>query len=69
MRDLLSFVHPASACPYSQAANSNFPSSHALDATHATVPCTATSPFVQKTSSLTANTRQHQNVGTFSSGL
>ncbi|TQD94026.1 hypothetical protein C1H46_020359 [Malus baccata] len=25
MRDLLSFVHPASACPYSQAANSNFP--------------------------------------------
>ncbi|CAN6724722.1 unnamed protein product [Malus baccata var. baccata] len=67
MRDLLSFVHPASACPYSQ--GNNFPSTHALDATHATVPCTATSPVVQKTSSLTANTRQHQNVGTFSSGL
>ncbi|KAM1686295.1 hypothetical protein EV2_035097 [Malus domestica] len=42
MRDVLSFVHPVSACPHSQAASSNFPSTHALDAAHATVPCTAT---------------------------
>ncbi|KAM1189895.1 hypothetical protein ACFX2I_025675 [Malus domestica] len=42
MRDLLSFIHHVSACPHSQAASSNFPSTHALDAAHATVPCTAT---------------------------